>query len=237
MRGEIDGLLVQSGLTVDMLSHLQEDTGFGDRPVVSLTAPIDGCPAVLRDERLGGKLAMAHLLELGHRRMLHLSKGGRGYPETARLDGYRDACREAGISFDECLIPVQLTHDHLAEEPLRAAVEAHPEATALLAHNDPVAIMACYALQGMGKRIPEDISVVGWDDTDPFPDANGNNQLTSVGFDLIELGRRAARYLIDRLEDRPDGGAPAAIQPQLQVRGSTAPPCAKNGYRQSILGR
>jgi len=146
------------------------------------------------------------------------------HPESERLGGYRQACREAGVSLDDCLIPVPLAYDHLAEKPLRDAVMANRDATALLAHNDPIAVMACYVLQGLGRCVPEDFSVVGWDDTDPFPDAAGRNQLTSIGFDVVDLGRRAARLLIARIERRQSGDVTVLVAPSLAVRGTTAPP-------------
>jgi DNA-binding LacI/PurR family transcriptional regulator len=224
MRGEVDGLIAHSSLTDDLLSYLREDTGFGERPIVGLTAKINACPSILPDVRLGAKLAMEHLLSLGHRHILYFHKDERQYPGNERLLGFQDACAAADLVPADCLIPLAIPHDHLIEQPLRQAIADHPEATALLTHNDPAAISACYIMQNLGLSIPEDISVVGWDDTDPFPDATGKNMLTSIHYDILGMGRLAARQLIDLVEGRKTGETSTLMPPKLMPRGSTASP-------------
>jgi DNA-binding LacI/PurR family transcriptional regulator len=140
------------------------------------------------------------------------------------MAGYGEACAAAGVDPAGCLVLVAITADHLVEEPLREALRRHPEATALLTLNDPNALHVCYALERIGVRIPEDISVMGWDDTDPLPDAAGNNRLTSVAFDIAEIGRTAARIVIEALA-APDRPLPDVTMPaRLSVRSTTAPP-------------
>ncbi len=228
MRGEVDGLIVHSGISNEMLNYLRKETGFGNRPIFTITSGMDSCPSVLRDERLGARLAMEHLLSLGHRRIFYISKNRHQYPENERLSGYGDACAATGQSLADCLIPLEIIHDFLLEEPLRNAIKNHPDATALLAHNDPVAIAACYLLQGMGMNIPDNLSVVGWDDSDPFPDATGKNLLTSVHYDIIDMGRQAAKNLIGLIEIPGKAGTNIVLPPTLIVRGSTASPFKKN---------
>jgi DNA-binding LacI/PurR family transcriptional regulator len=232
MRGEVDGLIAHTSLSDELLSYLREDTGFGKRPIIGLTANIKGCPSILPDVRLGAKLALEHLLALGHRRILYFHKDERQYPGNERLAGYQDACQGAGLEPINCLIPVSIPLDHLIEQPLRQAIAEHPEATALLTHNDPVAISACYIMQNLGLRIPEDISVVGWDDTDPFPDATGENMLTSIHYDILAMGRLAARQLIARIEGRATDEAPLTMPPTLMPRGSTASPAIAHSTRE-----
>ncbi len=224
MRGEVDGFIVHSGMSNEMLNYLRNDTGFGNIPIVTITSKMDSCPAVLRDERLGAKLAMEHLLSLGHRRILYVSKNPQQYPENERLAGYGDACAAAGLSLSDCLIPLGIIHDFLLEEPLRNAIKNHPDATALLTLNDPVAIAACYLLQGMGMNIPGNFSVVGWDDSDPFPDTTGKNLLTSIRYDIIDMGRQAAKKLIRLIENPGNAGTDIVMAPTLMVRGSSAAP-------------
>jgi LacI family transcriptional regulator len=223
-RGEVDGLITHRGLSDELMDRLRHTPGGRSHPVVTLTGRIEGGGSVLRDERAGARLALEHLLALGHRRVLYLGRPEGGYPSDERLAGYREACTAAGLAADPCLLPVGITDDHLVLEPLREALRQHPEATALLTLNDPNALHACYALERMGVRIPDDISVVGWDDTDPLPDAAGNNRLTSVAFDIAELGRTAARIVIEALA-APDRPLPHVTMPaRLSVRGTTAPP-------------
>ena len=101
--------------------------------------------------------------------VLYMGRPEGGYPSDERLAGYGEACAAAGAARDECLLRVGIADDHHVVEPLREALRRHPEATALLTLNDPNALHACYALERMGVRIQDDISVVGWDDTDPAP--------------------------------------------------------------------
>ncbi len=224
VRGEVDGLVIHQRLDSSLVRYLRQDAGFGDRPIVTMTSAMDEHPAVLRDERLGARLALAHLLALGHRRILYFTRQTVGYPLDERLIGYSDACAEAGLPMAQCLIPVPIVHDFLAEEPLCAALRDHPEATALMAQNDPTALDACYTIQRLGRRIPDDISVIGWDDSDPFPDETGRNQLTSVHFDLVGLGRKAAGNLISLIEGDEVAVDQVVMPPTLMARGTTAPP-------------
>lgn len=225
LRGEVDGLVVHSGLDESLLQHLREETEFGGRPVVAITGYMPGCRAVLRDEYEGARLALAHLLELGHRRVLYLRRSVDGYPMSAREQGYRDACRATGVEAAAGLRPVWIEHDDPdgMALPLRQALAQEPQATAVLAMHDPSALAAIYLLQRWGYRVPDDFSVVGWDDTDPWPDAGGENRLTSVHFDIAEMGRQAVQVLLASI-----GGAPPAadiiIPASLVCRGSTALP-------------
>jgi DNA-binding LacI/PurR family transcriptional regulator len=224
LRGEVDGLILHQGMTDEWIERLRRAPGSRSHPIVSLSNRIAGGGSVLRDERAGARLALEHLLALGHRRVLYLGRPEGGYPSDERLAGYREACAAAGLAADPCLLPVGITDDHLVLEPLREALRQHPEATALLTLNDPNALHACYALDRMGVRIPDDISVVGWDDTDPLPDAAGNNRLTSVAFDIADMGRTAARIVIEALA-APDRPLPNVTMPaRLSVRNTTAPP-------------
>lgn len=226
-RGEVDGLITHYRFPDELMDRLRHTPGGRAHPVVALSGRIVGAGSVLRDERAGARLALEHLLALGHRRVLYLGRPDGSYPSDERLAGYGEACAAAGVDPAGCLVPVVITDDHLVEEPLREALRRHPEATALLTLNDPNALHACYALERIGVRIPEDISVMGWDDTDPLPDAAGNNRLTSVAFDIAEMGRTAARIVIEALA-APDHPLPDVTTPaRLSVRSTTAPPPAR----------
>ena len=98
---------------------------------------------------------------------------------------------------------------------------------ALMAINDPNALYSCYTIKRLGRRIPEDISVVGWDDSDPFPDANGVNLLTCVRFDIAGIGREAAGTLVALAEEPSGSPRNTVMKPELMVRNSTAAPQRK----------
>ncbi len=223
-RGEVDGLIAHHGLSESLMEGLRGAPGFGSHPIVSLNARIRGGASVLRDERAGGRLSLEHLLALGHRRVLYLRHRGGGYPCEDRLAGYTAACAAAGVHPRQCLLPVDIEQEHMVETALREALHKHPEATALLTLNDPNAIQTCYALERLGVRVPDDMSVVGWDDTDPLPDVAGNNRLTSVAFDIAEMGRTAARMVMEALGGPEAVPANVLMPARLSVRLTTAPP-------------
>ncbi len=220
LRGEVDGLIVHHALEEEWGDRLRSAAGFGSYPIVYLDATRD-VPGVVFDHREGGRLALGHLLEQGHRRVLYMRRSQGYHPRKARLQGFRDACKTAGVSPEECLLPVSIERDDLVEEALRKALAEHPEATALMAINDPNALAACYAFERLGVSIPDRMSVVGWDDTEPWPDATGENRLTSVDFDQAGMGREAVGLLMEPIET--PGAEPRTVDmpARLAVRQST----------------
>jgi LacI family transcriptional regulator len=191
-------------------------------PIVSVdphTGPSD--PAIVDvDNRRGGARATEHLLSLGHTRIAHLS--GRDDLESARLraDGYREALASAGIPVDDSLIA---EGGYSPEESAQAAArlfDAHEPPTAIFAANDVSAIEAMTVARERGIRIPEDLSIVGFDD---IPAALATDPpLTTVRQPLTEMGHAAVELLVRMI----DHGAPAEhvrMPSDLIVRGSTAP--------------
>lgn len=224
-RGEVDGLLVHQVLPPGLLAELRAHPAFGARPILCMMGgEAPGCLTVRRDERGGARLALAHLLALGHRRVLYLRRPSGGYPMDERESGYRDACAAAGLAPQSCLRPVFVDNDSEVEAPLHAALAAEPAATALMAINDPNALHACYALQRLGRRVPEDLSVLGWDDTDPLPDGRGENLLSTVRFDIAGLGRMAAESLMTAIAAPAEPPAALVLPAQLRPRRTTAAP-------------
>ena len=108
---------------------------------------------------------------------------------------------------------------------LASYLREHPEITAVLAMNDASALRAWALLEREGIRVPRDVSIVGFDDTDPKLDADGRNLLTTVRLPLEELGREAARQLVGAITGRTKREEPVILPTELVVRGSTAVPC------------
>jgi DNA-binding LacI/PurR family transcriptional regulator len=168
------------------------------------------------DER-GEELATRHVLELGHRHVAHIS--GRGAPAAHRRRGYERAMREAGLT------PFIAGSDGATTEAngYAAAAEllaAHPELTAIVAANDPMAVGALAALRSRGLSAPADVAVVGYDNS-PLA-AYRYLSLTSVDPHNREIGAEAARTLLIRLADLDGVPRRALIEPSLVVRSSTA---------------
>ncbi|MEU4927351.1 LacI family DNA-binding transcriptional regulator [Streptomyces yokosukanensis] len=178
-----------------------------------------GVDVVAGDDERGARLVTEHLLGLGHRRIAHLA--GHGAVGALRRRGFEAAMREHGAE------PVVEPGDLTEEGGYRGTVRllSRPERpTALFAVNDMASVGALSAAEELGLRVPRDLSVAGYDNTSIS--RLRHVWLTTVDTAPHELGRRAARLLLDRFE-RPDGEAHLHLAvPTLEIRGTTAPPGA-----------
>jgi DNA-binding LacI/PurR family transcriptional regulator len=183
-------------------------------PVVALQTgdPADG---VTVDQVAGARLAARHLVDLGHRRVQQLV----GPDDFVEAGVRRDAAAEvlAGAGLEP--LP-DLRGDWTADSGYAAAAALDPRATGVLCGNDQMALGLIHALADRGLRVPEEVSVVGFDD---IPEsAHSLPPLTTVHQDFEEVGRRAVARLIGLL-DGPAAESPTGVEPWLVVRGSTAP--------------
>jgi DNA-binding LacI/PurR family transcriptional regulator len=177
---------------------------------------IPGADVVASDDRRGGKLAADHLLGLGHRKIGHVTGGGGSARERAA--GFIDALREAGVE------PVVLGDAGTSEQDgfhfTKMLFRANPETTAVFAANDSMAMGAAAAIRDLGLRVPEDISLLGYDNS---PLASSNLlRLTTVDALNLEVGRQAALALLARFDAAEQEAATSLVEPRLVVRGSTA---------------
>ncbi len=204
-------------------------------PVVLLDHPrdrLDLC-AVAVDDVLGGRLAADHLISLGHRRIAYL--GGMVEPGTVtrRREGIRQALVAAGLDPDEAIIDLRMS---IHPPPLVDAaaamaeqiLEVRPVPTALLCLNDTAALGVLQGLNARGVRVPEDISVVGYDDL-RFA-AGLAPPLTTVNQPKYQLGRAAADLLMDEAQPGHDHRE-IRFRPSLVIRSSTAPPARRRPRR------
>ncbi|RJT79950.1 LacI family DNA-binding transcriptional regulator [Arthrobacter cheniae] len=175
------------------------------------------------DQAGGAALATRHLLELGHRRIVHVA-GPDGWFETeARIRGYRSEMEAWG-----CTPENLLTGDWTAESGYRVGLgmARDPGVTAVFSSNDQMALGLFHAFRENGRRVPEDMSVVGFDDVPEAP--HYWPPLTTVRQDFPELGRRCVARLLGLIGDGGAGvvpgvaGAAPDVIPELVVRASTA---------------
>ncbi|MGA1838496.1 LacI family DNA-binding transcriptional regulator [Herbiconiux sp. 11R-BC] len=168
--------------------------------------------AVAIDQHLGARLATAHLAELGHTRIGHLAGPSDWIDATSRLAGFEAELAARGLS------PVEITAgDWSSDSGYTAASTLFAAgATAVFAANDQMALGLLHAAQDAGIRVPEELSVVGFDDT---PEARHYlPPLTTVRQDFAEAGRRALALLLDGADAAP------SVEPVLVMRASTAAP-------------
>jgi LacI family transcriptional regulator len=195
-------------------------------PVVAVSGDgdVEGLTRIVLDHAHAAEHALAHLKALGHRRIAYI-KGQRFSSDTAvRWATIRDAAKVLALPIDRALVG-QLD----GESPLpdlgyvatKRLLAVTPRFTALFAFNDISALGAIRAIRDAGLRVPEDVSVVGFDDIASA--AYQNPGLTTVRQPLYEMGQRAADTLVARME-KPDEAVPRTIslEPSLIVRGTTA---------------
>jgi DNA-binding LacI/PurR family transcriptional regulator len=177
-------------------------------------------PCVRVDLAQGGTLATRHLLELGHRRVAHVTDAAMlGRALNERLQGYRRALAEAGIAYDPELVVAganSFAGGHAATIALLAS--GRPQPTAVFYFNDQMAIGGLHALAALGQRVPQDIAVVGFDGTDLG--AFSTPELTTIDHPRQELGRLATAMLLDQLESIPVEGVALPLPVRLVVRQS-----------------
>ena len=182
------------------------------------------CDAVVIDNEGGACEATAHLIGLGHRRIGLLASDTDWTTDAGRVAGYRLAPRPAGRPVDEGLIVrVGFHAPDAAAKIERLLDDARP--TAIFAANNPLAEEAWNVLRGRGLALPRDVSLVAFDDVPWMTMVEPG--ITVIAQPVVELGRRAARLLLDRVEDGVGEPQVETLQPTLVVRGSTGAPTSR----------
>ncbi len=179
-------------------------------------------PSVSAANTSGADQAMRHLLQLGHRRIAQIT-GPAGWVATeGRRRGYRAALAAAGILPDPALEVEAIPEFEPGRKAAERLLDLADPPTAILAFNDNIAIGAIQAARARGVRVPEDLSVVGFDDVEYATIVTP--ALTTVRQPLAEMGRTAVSLLGRLLEDQRYETLHVELATRLVVRDSTAPP-------------
>ncbi len=220
--GRVDGVLVTDLTVDDQRPALLAELGL---PAVIVGPALDEAfwPAVGVDDAPGIEAAVQHLVELGHRRIAHVSGPLRMVHGLSRRDAWERAVREAGLE------PGPLAESDFSAESGAAATRTlldDPEPpTAIVYANDLTAMAGMAIAAGRGVSIPAQLSVSGYDDTEIA--AHLQPPLTTVSTDVLAWGEAAASRLLDVIHDRPS--TPVDLPPaRLVVRGSTGPAPKEN---------
>ncbi|HAF70325.1 TPA: LacI family transcriptional regulator [Candidatus Acetothermia bacterium] len=220
-RKRVDGLILTSVTAEDpyIKAIARSKTPF---VLVSRASQVVNAPYVGVDDRLGGRLAVEHLVELGHRRIGFIG----GPPDVQscvdRLAAYEAVLDERGIPIrDEWIIFSDFTQaaGHRAARRLLASKD---RPTAVFAANDVVALGVLQAADELGIEVPEELSVVGYDDISYA--ALPRIRLTTVAQPSFDMGKIAAEWLLSALEGGKTRRLYRLLTPKLVVRSTTAPP-------------
>ncbi|WP_114380125.1 LacI family DNA-binding transcriptional regulator [Paenibacillus prosopidis] len=196
----VDGAILQ-GLRLND-PYLKEVVSQSLFPCVMIDIPFSGerVGHVTTDNLSGARDAVRHLEGLGHRRIAMINGYGEAAVSHERLSGYRLALQEAGIAYDPALVYDGRFSEEGGNEAAGRILTEHPDVTAVFCASDIMALGAMQSLNLLGKKIPDDISVVGFDDISLASYCSPN--LTTVRQDKYGMGYQAAQMLIDMLEGR-----------------------------------
>jgi LacI family transcriptional regulator len=183
----------------------------------------DGVYAVGATNWQGAFDATSHLIELGHRRIGFITGDAFVGSSEDRFRGYQEALALSGMAFNANLVYQGDFFKAKGFDALNAFLTLETPPTAVLASNDEMAFGAMEAALGLGYRVPEDISIVGFDDIPPAADAHP--PLTTVHQPLQEMGSTATKLLLDLIEETGEPEVPSIRLPtKLIIRQSTTTP-------------
>lgn len=209
----VDGVMLLSAHADDPLPG---ELGAAGMPLVFGGRPAGGGCYVDADNRDGARQAVAHLAAAGRRRIATIAGPPDMSPGVDRLAGYRDALEVAGLPADEALAATGDFSEEGGRAAMRALLERGPGPDAVFAASDPMALGALRYLKERGARVPEDVAVAGFDDSETG--RHTDPPLTSVHQPLAEMGTRMVQMLLSRVAGAaPD---PVILPTRLIIRAS-----------------
>jgi LacI family transcriptional regulator len=205
------------------------DTSITERPsrptvAVAGHAAVPGVTNLILDQKLAARLVLAHLLELGHRDIAFMKGQTASSDSATRWAAICAASEELGVRIrPELVVQIEqdLTTPQLGYPYAKGLLARKRPFTALFAYNDLSAIGAIWAFREAGLCVPQDISVVGFDDV-PLA-VFSDPQLTTIRQPLQRMGQIAAKTLIDQIEQKAEFQPEIVIELELIVRASTGP--------------
>ena len=223
MKGrQVDGFIMA---TAERDHPLIEDAMAADVPIVLVNRTVDSSRAfaVITDDHRGTTLAVEHLVGLGHRRIAHVVGPERYSTGKARREGFTDAMRKAGLEPDPGI--TRFTNTFTEDEGARvfkSLLEEGGDFTAVVAGNDLLAL-GCYDVMAeVGLSCPDNLSIIGYNDI-PFLDKL-RPPLTTIRIPHYQIGVRATELVLRRIQDPDTEPVTLELDPELVLRGSTAPP-------------
>jgi LacI family transcriptional regulator len=220
IKTRVDGIVVAGGGWVDVPDRTAV-LGNYRTGLVAIGRHVTAHPSVRIDNVAASREAAGHLIGLGHRRIAFLGGPASSTTVQDRAQGYRDALKVAGLAESAAVVRYGDFTEESGYAATREILDVSPPPTALLCANDRIALGAYAAAADAGRRVPTDVSIVGFDDT---PIARYvRPTLTTVAIPTYEMGSAAVRMLLAQL----GGNTVSEIETmptRLVVRDSAAPP-------------
>jgi LacI family transcriptional regulator len=180
-------------------------------------------PSVAVDNFKGAYLATKHLIELGHKRIAHVCGALSLEVARLRLAGYRQALADYQLDYQQIVPPVNDRWDYgSGYQAMRYLLSTQPRPTAVFAAGDQMAIGAHRALTEAGLRIPQEMSLIGFDDIEAARFTTP--PMTTIRQPLDEIAKRAFSLLLEIIDGRQTDGAAVMLPPELILRESTGTP-------------
>ena len=219
-RGAVDALLLVS-LPLD--DRLKRELIMLQAPVVLIGTQHDEFDSFYWDDRAGAKNAVRHLHEMGHDKIGLISSHTWSFNTEGRIEGFKSALEEADHPFNPDLIQTgdTLKHAGFSEEAgyeaMYKLLNIEPNLSAVFAQSDVQAIGAWHALRELGKRVPEDIAIVGYDDIK----LSRYIGLSTVDQNMQQVGRSATELVLERRREASYDRQKKLITPELKIRRSS----------------
>lgn len=218
-QNRVDGLLVATSYLGDsVVSELQY---LGTPYIFVNRKPETGENYVRTDDESAARTAVRHLLELGHRRIVHLAGPLQTDNAQRRLQGYKQALKDYKVRFDASLVEESGFYPEHGRDGMLRALQKNPDITAVFGANIAVAAGALQTLREQKVRVPQQMSVISIHDA-PLAELV-NPPLTTVKVPLFEVGYEAARQLVGMVEQKAEAKGKMLSEESLILRGSTAP--------------
>ena len=220
---KVDGFLLLGPVEEELVEFLRKITP--RKPFCFIDHSPAGANAncVMSANLKGTCEATSHLIGLGHRKIAFIGWAPRQRHISLRLKGYRKALEDHGIIFDPGLVEDRRTEKGEFCQPMTRLLDSRPEITAVVCANDTdIAFPAIKAIRDKGLKVPEDISVVGYDDV--YSARFFHPSLTTVAVDKKSMGEEAVKRLLALFENPFLAPRQIVVETKLVVRDSTAPP-------------
>ncbi|MEW5323348.1 LacI family DNA-binding transcriptional regulator [Geobacillus thermoleovorans] len=213
----VDGAILQGIRTDDPYLHEVVES---EIPCVLIDIPIESKTVgyVTTDNVLGAKKAVRHLIELGHKRIAMINGYEYAFVSEQRVKGFKEALIEADLPVREYWIANGAFREEIAAREALRLLQQYPEITAFFCASDLMALGVIKAVKQLGKRVPDDVAVIGYDDI--ILASYSSPALSTIAQDKFAMGYEAAKLLIDMLEGNAQSHV-KILETELKIRGST----------------